>query len=265
MAAPGASSHSAGMKKHTQWLPAVLVATGCCGVHAQDAPSGGWKYYIEPYLMFPNMKGETGVADLPPAPVDEDPSDIFENLQMGAMLYFEAHNERWMFSSDVLYMDLEADLTPNNIVSDGKAELAQLGWELAMMRRVSPGLEVGLSVVYNRIDADVDMTFDTVLGTSTRSVSMTEEWIDPTLVARATFPYGDKWFGQFRFNVGGFGVGSDLFWQVQADVVYRHSDKWQFVIGYRLMDFDYDQGSGLDRFVYDMQNFGPVMKVGYRF
>jgi hypothetical protein len=253
------------MKPRSLVLPSLLAAIAFGPLHAQDAKPGDWNFLVEPYLMFPNMKGEVGVADLPPAPVDESPSDIFSHLQMGAMLYFEANNGRWMFSSDLLYMDLESDLEPNDIVTDGKAQMSQLGFELAAMRRLSQYFELGLSLVYNRIDADVNMTFDTVLGTNTRSVSMTEDWIDPTIVARATFPYGGKWFGQFRFNVGGFGVGSDLFWQIQADVVYRHSDKWDFSFGYRFMDFDYDQGSGLDRFAYGMQNFGPVFKAGYRF
>lgn len=250
------------MKRPAVLLAICLALTLSCAANAEE---GKWQFLVEPYLMFPNMKGEVGVADLPAAPVDEDPSDIFDHLQMGAMFYFEAHNDQWMFSSDLLYMDLESDLTPNGIVSDGKAQMSQVGFELAAMRRLSKYFELGISAVYNKIDADVDMTFDTVLGTNTRSVSMTEDWIDPTLVARATFPYGDKWFGQFRFNIGGFGVGSDLFWQVQADIVYHHSNKWQFVIGYRLIDFDYDQGSGLDRFRYDMQNFGPLLKVGYSF
>ena len=240
----------------------ALLAAFSCSAQAQDS---GWHSLVEPYIMFPNMKGETGVGNLPLASVDEDPSDIFDNLQMGAMLYFEVRNESWAFSSDVLYMDLESDLTPHGVISDGKAGVTQLGWELAAMRRVTPWLEVGVSAVYNKIDADVDITTSTILGTTTRSAGLSEDWIDPTLVARATFPFGTKWSGQLRANLGGFGVGSDLFWQIQADVVYRQSDKWQFAFGYRVIDFDYDHGSGTGRFVYDMQNFGPVLKLGYSF
>ncbi len=240
----------------------LLASTICGSAQAQDS---GWRYIVEPYIMFPNMKGETGVGNLPLAPVDEDPSDIFDHLQMGAMLYFEARNDRWSFSSDVLYMDLESHPTPGGIITDGKAGVTQLGWELAAMRRVTPWLELGVSAVYNKIDADVDITTTTILGTTTRSASLTQDWIDPTVVARATFPFGARWEGQLRANIGGFGVGSDLFWQVQADVVYRHSDKWQFAFGYRVIDFDYDHGSGAGRFVYNMQNFGPVLKLGYSF
>ncbi len=109
------------------------------------------------------------------------------------------------------------------------------------------------------------MTFISGLGTSTREVSLSRDWIDPTIVARATFPIGEKWAAQLRANFGGFGVGSDLFWQIQADAVYHLSDNWQMAFGYRVIDFDYDHGTGVHRFRYDMQNFGPVLKLGYSF
>ena len=253
------------MNQRASVLVLVLSSFAATGAWAQQAQPGEWHYLVEPYLMLPNMKGEVGLADLPPASVDEDPGDIFSHLQMGAMFYFEANNGTWMFSSDLLYMDLESNLSPREGVIEGKARMSQVGFELAAMRRISDWLELGASVVYNKIDADVNMTFDTVLGTNTRRLSMTEDWIDPTFVMRGTFPFGDKWRGQLRANIGGFGIGSDVFWQLQADVVYQHSEKWQFTFGYRLIDFAYDQGDGLDRFRYDMQNFGPVLKAGYRF
>jgi hypothetical protein len=32
-----------------------------------------------------------------------------------------------------------------------------------------------------------------------------------------------------------------------------------------VIDYDYDQGSDEDRFVYDMQTFGPQLKAAYSF
>jgi hypothetical protein len=266
MAPPSRPAQIDGMNKRFRSAALVAILAGSFSAlpaHAQNA-AGRWQYLVQGYLMFPNMKGETGLADLPPAEIDEDPSDIFSNLQMGAMFYFEAHNDEWMFSSDLLYMDLGSDLNTNNIVSDGSASVSQVGFELAAMRRLSPWFELGLSAVYNKIDADVDITFD-ILTPTTRHVRLTEDWIDPTIVARATFAAGDKWKAQFRGNVGGFGVGSEFFWELQADAVYQATDRWQFVFGYRVIDIDYDHGSGTHRFRYDVQTFGPVLKVGYSF
>src|SRR4030095_15317980 len=88
------------------WM--LLVVMADC--HAQNPPDSGWHFLIEPYAMFPNMKGDTGIADLTVS-VDEDPQDIFDHLQMGAMLYAEAQNADWTFSTDLLYMELGADVS----------------------------------------------------------------------------------------------------------------------------------------------------------
>lgn len=241
----------------------TLAFMACAPIQAQNA-ADGWQYLAQGYAMFPNMKGEAGVGNLPAAPVDEDPSDIFSNLQMGAMFYFEARDQHWAFSSDVLYMDLGADVSPGNLISGGDVDLSQLGWELAALRRLNGWFELGLAVTYNKIDAKVKLDFNSVLLPPV-SGGLTEEWIDPSIVMRATIPLRGKWSLQVRGNIGGFGVGSDLMWQLQADVNYRHSDSWLFTFGYRFIDVDYDHGSGNNRFVYDIQTFGPVLKVGYSF
>ena len=89
--------------------------------------------------------------------------------------------------------------------------------------------------------------------------------IDPTIVMRGTWPINDKWFIQARGNIGGFGVVSDLMWQLMVDVAYQPSEKWFMTFGYRVIDIDYEHGSGADRFVYDVQTFGPVARLGFRF
>jgi hypothetical protein len=248
---------------------AIVLAMLCAGgtpAQAQTSPEGGWHFLVEPYVMFPNMKGETGVGNLPPVQVDEDPQDIFDNLQMGAMLFLEARNDNWAFSSDLLYMDLEADIEPGTLIEGGEAGVSQLGWEIAVLRRLAPWFELGAGVTYNKIDADVDIDVLAIIGPNyTVSGGLTEEWIDPTIVARATLPFGDQWFFQARANLGGFGVGSELMWQLQADVGYRPSEKWRFSFGYRVIDIDYDQGRDSGRFVYDVQTFGPVLRLGYSF
>ena len=255
------------MKLFRKVILATIAASAVSAVpaQAQNAPDGSWHYLVQPYVMFPNMKGETGIADLPLISVDEDPQDIFENLQMGAMFYAEAQNDTWTFSTDLLYMNLGPEIADTALVSDVDVEVSQVGWEIAAMRRLTPQFELGIGLTYNQIDVDVDLHINGPLGGTDVSAGLEEDWIDPTIVGRATWPINDKWFFQARGNIGGFGVGSELMWQIMADVGYRPSEKWFFTFGYRIIDIDYDQGSGLDRFVYDMQTFGPQLKAGFNF
>lgn len=247
-------------------LMSILVFVLCATTtEAHANPDGGWYYLIEPYILFPNMQGQTGIGSLPPVDVDEDPGDIFENLQFGAMLYAEAHTDRWAFTSDVLYMKLEADVLQDSSIADGKAELSQLGWELAFLARLSPWMEIGVGATYMKIDAQLDLTLNTPLGAVGRTAELDKDWVDPTVLVRATVPLGDKWFLLGRANIGGFGVSSDSVWQLQGDVGYRFSDRMLMTVGYRALGYDYDRGSGTERFVYDMTTFGPMLRLGFTF
>src|SRR6187455_1757751 len=111
----------------------IATAFLLCAATASPAQAQGsdWRYLVAPYLMFPNMKGETGIGELPPVPVDADPGDVFSNLQFGAMLYAEMHNDTWTLSSDILYMDLEQDIDERVLINGGSVGVSQLGWELA--------------------------------------------------------------------------------------------------------------------------------------
>jgi hypothetical protein len=111
----------------------------------------------------------------------------------------------------------------------------------------------------------VDIVVSALPNAPAISGGLDEEWVDPSIVARAVAPIGEKWRFEARGNVGGFGVGSEMFYQLQLDFVYAMSDRWQFGLGYRYIDVDYESGSGATRFLYDMSTFGPVLEAGFRF
>lgn len=61
-----------------------------------------------------------------------------------------------------------------------------------------------------------------------------------------------------RGDIGGFGAGSDFTWHVNGLV---HFQPWRYVaiiVGYRVLDQDYEEGSGVNRFKYDMRISGPL-------
>jgi hypothetical protein len=225
-----------------------------------------WKFLIEPYMMFPSMSGETGVRNLPSVDVDANAGDIFSKLQFGAMLYLEAQTDKWAITSDLLYMSLEQNITPTSIFNSGQVSAKQLGYELAGLYRISPFLESGVGFQLNKIASDMDLTRNTMGGgTETLSGSITKTWVDPMVIVRATADIQDKWFFVFRGSFGGFGIGSTFAWQVQGYAGYRFSNLFHTSIGYRIIGIDYDQGSGEDRFRYDINTFGPNIRFGFNF
>jgi hypothetical protein len=200
------------------------------------------------------------------AEVNADAGDIFSNLQIGAMLYFEAHNDHWAITSDLLYMDLKQDIEGKRGIVSGEAGAKQFVWELAGLKKLRPWLEAGIGFRIINIEYDLEMQVNASVpgGAGPRSKSISETWVDPVIIGRLKFP-AKKWLFQLREDVGGFGIGSDFTWQIHPDISYRFSKLFEMSIAYRVIGIDYENGTVSDRFKYDVDTYGPEIKFGFHF
>jgi len=237
-------------------LAAMLIALVLPGRAAAQQESHGWRFTIAPYLLFPHMDGTVGVGPVE-TQIDTDPSDIFSNLQFGAMLFAEAKNDQWAIGFDGLYMDLGKDGEEIPMSYDGY----QAGLELTGFRRLTPFFEILAGGRVNLLGASVTSPAGVEL------VNKDQAWFDPFLGARFTIPNTGKWTFMFRGDVGGFGVGSQFAWQVRPTIAYSVSKHWTFGVAYWALGMDYVSGERGDRdyFKYDVTTFGPEIGVGYTF
>jgi len=231
-----------------------------------EIPEKHWNFLIDVYLMFPYMDGETGVGDLISVPVDASPGDIFSKLKMAAMLYFEANTSKWAITSDLVYMNLNQEVSPGTLFHSGEVTAKELIWEPAGLYRVVPFWEVGLGGRLTSISTDIDARRNVFpAGTEEVTASGSKTWMDPVLITRLSADIKQKWLFQFRGDIGGFGIGSDLTWQLQGYAGYRFGKVFQLTAGYRYLSVNYDKGVDAERFVFNMASFGPVVRFGFNF
>ena len=250
---------------------AVVVAVFLAGsVHAaagQDSAAEendpGWNFVVAPYVLFPHMNGQTSVRGHP-VDVDIGPGDIFDNLEFGAMLYLEMANRDWAISLDGLYMNLGAKGTTPITERDAEVDMKQLGITASGMWRAEPWAEIGLGGRFNSLEGGLVVAPGEVALPGI-DVSDTHTWFDPLIVVRFTAPLESKWKLGIRGDVGGFGIGSDITWQVFPFVGYRFSNLFEVAGGYRALAMKYDTGSGDDYFLYDMITFGPQLGLSFHF
>jgi hypothetical protein len=229
-------------------------------------PSPKWRFVVEPYLMFGNMRGQIGLDSLPTADVDADADQILENLEFGAMLYFEMYKPKWAISLDVIYMKLGQDVNQGTIINSGKGTVEQVAVEVAGMRRLLSFLEAGVGFRVNSIKSKLDLNYNTASGVKQSSWQLTESWVDPIIVARTRFNMlNNLVFIQLRGDIGGFGIGSDIAWQAQLYAGVRISKLLQASIGYRVISTDFEDGTGKEYFLYDINTYGPVIRFGFNF
>ena len=163
-------------------------------------------------------------------------------------------------------MNLNQEVTQSTLLHSGTVSAEQFVWEPAGFYRITSFLEAGLGGRLNNLQAGIDVRRNVLpAGTEAVTGSASKTWFDPIIIARINTDIRDKWLFQFRGDVGGFGVGSDLTWQLQAYAGYRFSKVFQLTAGYRILSIDYDKGADEERFIYNVDTFGPVVRLGFNF
>jgi hypothetical protein len=238
-------------------LTGLFLATAQADESAQD---GAWKQSAVVYLLAPTIRGTTGIGPAD-GDVDIDPKSVFDSLEGAFLGIYAAEKGRWGVLADVIYMDLGAELEGDREVLSGKLKNKQFNLALAATYRLSEQWQVLGGGMYT----DLSLKLDVRRPNQTVRRRTSESWIDPVVGARFATPLGEKWaFGSMAL-IGGFGVGSDLLWSLNASFSYSFSDRMHLMLGYRYIDFDYEDGAGRDRFRFDVVEHGPALGIRFDF
>ena len=253
--------------RHSALLGILAGISISVAAQGTDSLTKKWHFVAEPYFYLINMKGTTAIGNLPPLSVYVPFSDLLSHLKMVAMLYLEAQHDRLALSSDIIYSKLGENGTGAKGVFDGTVEAKLFIWELAALYKVNPWLEFGLGTRLNSINMGVTLSTDDTFpnGPYTASKSSTKTWVDPIIITRMKGIVDNKWIFALRADIGGFGIGSQLTWQVQPDIYYKVSRLFQIGLGYRFLSTDYHTGEGSDYFLYNVVLNGPELRLGFHF
>lgn len=244
-------------------LVTILALAGPRPAGAQEASQTPWVNTVSLYGWIVQMSGTAGVGPYT-ATVDVPFSEILDNLKMGGMLNYQGRGEKWVAAADVIYMKLGSDVaTPSGATTLAEVKLKEWLIEADGGYRIKPWLDllvgIRIPIIITEITPDRD---NPVVSAKSKS----ESWVAPVIGLRAEVPFGKKFTGIVRGDYGGFDLGgTNTTWQAAGYVSYRFSDLVSGTIGYRALAADYETGSGAERFLYDITNFGPVFAVSFTF
>lgn len=238
----------------------------------QASAAEEWEFVVAPYLLAPNITGDTGVGRfVNGANVDVDTGDILDALDLGGMIHAEArHASGFGIMTDLAFMDLSSK-TPGPLLPNAtiKGEVFQGILEAYGTYR--------FDLFRDKIDVygglrwwhmDVKLTRQNAPGPAPANlIDISEDWVDPVVGARWVAQLGEDWRSSFAADVGGFGIGSDFSLSLQALALYDFSKSMSFAFGYRVLTVDYDNGKAgtPNYFAYDTITHGPMVGVAFRF
>jgi hypothetical protein len=249
----------------------LLTGTAPAAVQSTDAADTGdrWLVRVAPYLWATSLDGNATVKGIK-SDVDVSFSDILEDLSLAGMLLADVQKNRFGVAVNGVFARLSPDSEVGPIKIDTTSDMVQLGVApyyrvVDWAYRTSPSgkplrlvvePEAGFRFTYLRAELDVR--------NGGPSVDDSESWVDPLIGSRFGIDLSDRWNLTAEANVGGFGVGSDLAWNVQGFVGYRTSlfgMPTTLAAGYRALHQDYDH----DDFEWDVTMYGPVLGAVLRF
>jgi hypothetical protein len=220
-----------------------------------------WRFDAYVYVWAFSINGDVGTSNEADT-VNIRVSDIFDKTNWEWFVFFQARKDRWNIFTELGY----TDISDNGYIQTGDPSIDPLATTFSMKL-----FTVDLAGAY-AVGADNQWQF--LLGGKYISVKpkvrvetvgnfdISQSWIEPYLGLRFLVNEG-YFYGNLRADVGGFDVGSKLYWQFIAGIGYQFDENWSTNLMYRTMSFDYeDKDKG---FVFDTQMSGIVIGLGLHF
>ena len=251
-----------------KWQSVLLIFSGILLGSAPALADDGWQFRLSPYIWFAGLKGDVAtIPPLPTAPVDVSASDALSDTEASFMILLDARKQRHGVFADLLYSDVQSDeeLVPQPIglkmKTTSKTTIFTLAYQYELYRRDQTVVDLLAGVRY--WDIDSELRFKGGLGIlAGRKISNDESWFDPALGVKGRTPLGSsQFYVEGGAGLGGFGVGSDLFYEISANVGYQWNKSIGTAFGYRMFDVDYDD----DGYVYDVKQQGWQVGLTWAF
>ncbi len=250
------------MARHNLWfvsLSLYLLAWPLTG-QSQDRE---WRHVVTPYLMGAYMEGTSAIGELE-ADINLSPSDIFSNLDFGAMVAYRGETEGWAVMTDLIYMKLGASRTSPGDNLLARVNLEQTTIQLDLARRLTERFEITLGARYWDVENTLQLIGQGPVGIDLRG-DAGDSWVDPVVGLRFTHPFNPRWSLMGKGDIGGFGIGSDFTWHATLALNWMASDRVGVALLYRHIAVDYESGSGASRFALDITQAGPGLGVSFVF
>lgn len=242
-----------------------------CGLILYAVPAlaeDEWRFNLTPYLWFAGLEGDVGVVGLPSAPVDISASDALDDTETSLMVLMSAKKGRHGVFADFFYADVrsEEELVPDPVNLFAKTTTKTTIFTLAYQYELynTGGTVLDLLAGARYWDVDGELRFSGGLGgpLAGQKVSDDDSWVDPLIGFKGRVPLGDsRFYLAGGAGVGGFGVGSDSFYEINANLGYQWNESIGTAVGYRMYDVDYDE----DSFVYNVRQEGWQVGLSWSF
>lgn len=205
-----------------------------------SAPVGDWHFSVSPYLWFPGVHGGVGVNGAE-AGIHASAADLLSHFRFGLMGVVDPSYKRFVMPLDLVWVRLGDDKALTNLGTVGNFKASEfiltqkIGYRLIDKKMIKIDGLGGFR--YWHLGQSVSFT------TNTLNFSASQNWVDPLVGGRITGYLSPKVSVVVAGDVGGWGVGSQLDYQVVGLLGYRIKPAVALQVGYRYLAVNYRNGA----------------------
>lgn len=239
-------------------IAGALVAVSLVAAPAA-AQAEEWTGQVTLYGWGAGVAGDfTPFSGAPTLSFDASLSEILEDLDAAFFATAFARRGNFVLFGDFTYTASSRDgEVPPGVPASGEVTLTSL--TLAAGQRFDAGGGTSVDVMGGfrgwSLDGRVSVPLAGV------SLAPEQTFVDPIVAVRVNTPIATDWSLLSYADVGGFGVGSELTWQVAVTANYQATDNLFLSFGYRHLYLDYSD----DGTVFEGAMSGPLVGATWRF
>jgi hypothetical protein len=232
-------------------VPSPIPLPQSGGPIARTSQDDEWHVSVSPYLWFPGVHGTIGALGHD-ADFKASAADLLSNFRFGLMGAVDATRNRLLIHTDMMWIRLADDKAlpfPNlgATSADFKASefilTPQIGFRLLNGKRMTADFLTGIRYWH----FGEDLSFNpSVLGLN---FSKSQDWVDPIVGGRIQLALAPKIALTAAGDVGGWGTGSQIEYQVVGLLGYKLNPVTTLQAGYRYLYVDYAKGGSNNGFV----------------
>jgi hypothetical protein len=213
-----------------------------------------WHLSVSPYLWFPGVHGTIGALGRS-AGFKASPSDLLSHFRFGIMGAVEARRSRFLVPIDMMWIRLQADkglpFPPALMATSATVKATEfiltpkIGFRLIDEKMIKVDALAGIRYWY----FGESLSFSPPILVSGLNFSKSQNWVDPVVGGRITAALAPKLGFTMGGDVGGWGTGSQLEYQVFGLLGYKVKPAMTLQAGYRYLYVDYEKGGPAGAFV----------------
>ncbi len=218
-----------------------------------------WHLALSPYLWFAGFHGTVGDLNRDVS-VHASPGDLLSHFNFGLMGAAEARRKRTVLTGDLLWIrlsDSKALPFPGLQATSADVRIGQFIWTSKVGARLVDGEKFKIDAQGGVRYWHLEEKFN--LNPSRLGLNFTpsQSWADPLVGGRIQIALSPKLVANIEGDVGGWGISSQLDYQVAGVLGYKVSPKWTLQAGWRYLFVDYTSG----RAIYNTATSGALFGV----